>query len=192
MDLTRALIRDGDTTTTNGTVKAQPQPWPVTYGNDAKHGCFEGDPVLCPACKSTGVTRCVPPFRPNTGPDGRQANLDGDLCLCRCPEPPRLVARFHDVTVGFAAHEIVAMPGASGWMTYAGHTQPLSRYDEFFVVHDSTTGQPVRGFSYGIETRSNVHHDELYEDGATAKAYARDPQPLTLTYLVQTRMEIKP
>ncbi|MDB5879665.1 MAG: hypothetical protein JWQ41_3079 [Variovorax sp.] len=189
MKLERAFIRDGDTTTADGVVQARPQQWPVT--RDARHACFEGDPVACPACKGTGVTKCVAPFRPSTGPDGRQANLDGDLCLCKCPVPPRLVARFHNCTMGFAAHEIMKMPAALAWMAYAGHTEPLSRYDEFFVVHDAQTGQPVRGFSYGIATRSGEHHDALYDDGATAKAYAEDAQPMALTYLVQTRMGIR-
>jgi uncharacterized Zn-binding protein involved in type VI secretion len=188
----RALIRDGDATTAGGMVQARPQRYPVTYGDDAKHACFEGDPVLCPVCKSTGVTKCVAPFRPHTGPDGRQANLDGDLCLCRCPIPPRLVAQFHDVTMEFEALEVMNMPSASGWMAHAGHTRPVSRYDEFFVVHDSATGRPVQCFSYGIATRSGEHHDALHEDGTTAKAYAQDAQPMTLTYLVQTSMGVKP
>ena len=191
MKLERAFIRDGDTTTADGVVQARPQRWPVTYGNEAKHGCFEGDPVVCPACKSTGITKCVAPFRPSTGPDGRQASLDGDLCVCRCPIPPRLVARFHDSAMGFTAHEIMTVPAAAAWMAYAGHTQPLSRYDEFFVVHDAATGRPVQGFAYGIATRSGEHHDELYDDGATAKAYAEDEQTVTLSYLVQTRMGIR-
>jgi uncharacterized Zn-binding protein involved in type VI secretion len=188
MALRRSFIRDGDTTTTGGKVQARTQPYPVTHGNAAKHACFEGDPVFCPTCHSTGITRCVPPFRPHTGPDGRQSNLEGDLCLCKCPVPPRLVARLHDVTMDFTAHEIMNMPGASAWMAYAGHTQPLSRYDEFFQVHDAATGRPVQCFAYGIKTRSGEHHDDLYDDGATAKAYAQDAQPVTLLYLVQTRM----
>ena len=191
MKLERAFIRDGDTTTSRGTVQAHPQRWPVTCGDDGRHACFEGDPVVCPACKRTGVTKCVAPFRPHTGPDGRQANLDGDLCLCRCPVPPRLVACHHDVAMRFEAREIMDTPAATAWMAYAGHTQPLSRYDEFFVVHDAATGRPVQCFSYGIKTRGGEHHDALYDDGATAKAYAEDAQPMSLTYLVQTRMGIR-
>ena len=191
MKLERAFVRDGDTTTVGGVVHACPQHWPVTYGEDAKHACHEGDPVLCPSCKSTGITRCVPPYRPSTGPDGRQANLDGDLCVCKCPISPRLVARFHNATMGFTADEVMGMPTASAWMAYAGHAMPASRYDEFFVVHDAATGRPVQGFSYGIATGIGEHHDTLYEDGATTKAYAQDAQPMTLTYLVQTRMGIR-
>jgi hypothetical protein len=138
MKLERAFIRDGDTTTSRGTVQAHPQRWPVTCGDDGRHACFEGDPVVC-----------------------------------------------------FEAREIMATPAATAWMAYAGHTQPLSRYDEFFVVHDAATGRPVQCFSYGIKTRGGEHHDALYDDGATAKAYAEDAQPMSLTYLVQTRMGIR-
>lgn len=192
MNLKRAFIRDGDTTTARGTVQARAQQWPVTQGNDAKHACFEGDPVSCPACRSVGSTKCVPPFRRSTGPDGRQANLDGDLCVCKCPVPPRLVARHHDSTMGFSADEVLNMPAASAWMAYAGHAWPSSRYDEFFVVHDAQTGRPVHGFSYGIATRSGEHHDEVSNDGATVKAHAQEAASLTLSYLVQTRMGIRP
>src|SRR5690349_2820348 len=104
MNFKRAFIRDGDTTTTGGRV--QPPVNTNTLGTPPRHRCYEGDPVHCAACNTTGVTRCVPPYRPYTGVDGRQANLDGDLCICRCAEPPRLKALFNENTMDFEAHEI--------------------------------------------------------------------------------------
>lgn len=125
----RYHIRSGDTTTANGRVEARPQKSPVMYGD--QHAAFEGDPVWCPACESHGITRCVPPYRPDTGPDGRQTNLDGDLCLCNCPKPPRLVARLHDDCVGFTANEIAEMPGSANWLSYAGHAIGGNRVEPF-------------------------------------------------------------
>ena len=147
-ELSRSCIRDGDTTTAGGRVEAKPQQWPVTYGD--QHAAFEGDPVWCPACKSHGVTKCVPPLRPNTGPDGRQKNLDGDLCLCKCPTSPRLVARFNNVRVGFSSDEAARMAGSGAWLAYAGHAQASNTYDE--QVHLGTAGAGVvAGLPYFVE-----------------------------------------
>lgn len=189
MNLKRSFIRDGDTTTANGTVRVPPNT--MIAGTPPKYVCFEGSPVYCPACKTTGITRCVPPFRPHTGPDGRQVNLDGDLCICQCATPPRLKALFHNMTMQFEWHEVAAMTGASGWLAYAGHSQTITRFDQFFMAHDRQTGQPVSGFSYGLKTSAGEHHDALYEDGATAKAYAQDAQDMTLSYLIQTSVGVR-
>jgi hypothetical protein len=103
--LHRAFIREGDTLEPHGgTVKPVPQTYPQVYGG--KHACFEGDPVYCNACKTWGVTKCVPPLRPMTGPDGRQINLDGDFCLCKCSTPPRLKASQTTMCMGFEGHEL--------------------------------------------------------------------------------------
>jgi hypothetical protein len=94
--------------------------------------------------------------------------------------------------MGFEAAEIARMPGAFSWLAHAGHAKPRTAYDEFFEVRDSTTGHSVQCFSYGIKTDSGEHHAVLFADGTTAKAYAQAPEPLALTYLMQTRMGIKP
>ncbi|MDM0075615.1 PAAR domain-containing protein [Variovorax sp. J2P1-59] len=147
----RSCVREGDTTTTGGRVEARPQQWPVTYGNDRKHATFEGDPVWCPACESYGVTQCVPPYRRNTGPDGRQKNLDGDLCLCRCPSPPRLIAKFNNVRTSFSVEEVLSMPGSGAWLEFAGHSLAgISKH----AAHDEQVlleWEEVEGVPYRIE-----------------------------------------
>lgn len=81
-------IVKGDATTAGGVVQGGD-------GNDLIGECeqaYEQDPVWCPACKSMGKIVCDGPRISTTGPDGRQAALSDDLCVCRCPMPPRLVA----------------------------------------------------------------------------------------------------
>lgn len=150
-ELWRSFVRDGDTTTTGGRVDAKPQQWPVMYGD--QHAAFEGDPVWCPACKSHGATKCVPPYRPSTGPDGRQKNLEGDLCLCRCPSPPRLIARINNVRAGFSFVEVSSMPGAGAWLAFAGHTI-MSSSERVGPYNEQTrlNGQGAEGMPYHIET----------------------------------------
>ncbi|RYX98093.1 MAG: PAAR domain-containing protein [Comamonadaceae bacterium] len=190
MPYSRAFIREGDTTTAGGRVIAAPQPYPNLLGS--KHATFEGDPVACPACKSTGMTRCVQPFRTNTAVDGRQRSLDGDLCICHCTTPPRLVALHHNMTMGFTAREVAAKPGCEAWLAYAGHSTSLTAFDEYFVAHDKTTGEPVSGFSYGLESSAGEYTGEVYDDGASVKAYSGTAEKIALQYMSQTTIGIRP
>lgn len=129
----RSFIREGDSLSPGGgEVKPKPQQYASTY--HGKLACYEGDPVYCNACESWGTTKCVPPFRPDTDPNGRQANLDGDLCLCKCPVPPRLKASFDNIYMSFQEHEILGMAGSSEWMSYAGMMPSSSRWIAFRVT----------------------------------------------------------
>ncbi|WP_432260516.1 PAAR domain-containing protein [Cupriavidus sp. TMH.W2] len=81
-------IFNGDTTTTSGTVIA-------TSRAEMLNGralAYEGDPVWCPKCKTTGKIVCVGERLPNRGPDGREQALSYDWCLCKCDPKPRLIA----------------------------------------------------------------------------------------------------
>lgn len=126
----RPFIREDDSLTPGGgIVKPNPDRYPSTY--QGKLACYEGDPVYCNTCQSWGVTKCVPPYRPHTDPEDRQVNLDGDLCLCKCPTPPRLKALFDNVRMGFEEDEIIKMAGVSGWMSYAGIVPQSSKWIAF-------------------------------------------------------------
>lgn len=148
----RLFVREGDSLTPGGgRVRPNPQQWSITY--DGKHGCFEGDPVYCDTCKSWGVTKCVPPYHPHTGADGRQANLDGDLCLCKCPTPPRLKALSGNARMSFEGHEIAQMAGAEGWLAHAGHTSvPVTAkaFNDWFRLVDDETGTPLAHCEYVV------------------------------------------
>ncbi|AJY38190.1 MULTISPECIES: PAAR domain-containing protein [Burkholderia] len=81
-------IVKGDTTTVGG----------IVQGGDAadliggREQAYEHDPVWCPVCKTVGKIGCTGARISTTGPDGREAALSDDLCLCACPTPPKLVA----------------------------------------------------------------------------------------------------
>jgi len=81
-------IVKGDRTTVGGVVEAGDS-------SDMLNGqqqAYEGDPVSCPVCETTGKIRCEGPRQSTTGPDGRQSALSDDLCICKCSPSPRLVA----------------------------------------------------------------------------------------------------
>ena len=85
--LTRYLITIGAATTAGGKVTSGSAFLSI---NDAAVA-LEGDTVWCPACASEGVIALDGPRLSSTFEDREEA-LDGDLCLCKCSPPPRLVA----------------------------------------------------------------------------------------------------
>jgi uncharacterized Zn-binding protein involved in type VI secretion len=87
MVVNRYDILNGDKTTAGGTVEAGD-------GNDMlgdRAQAYENDPVWCPACQSIGRVVSVGNRLPTLGPDGRQAALSEDLCVCKCSPSPRLI-----------------------------------------------------------------------------------------------------
>ncbi len=109
---TRYNLVQGDKTTSNGIVVG------ATDGRMTQMGvplALEGDAVWCPACKTTGHILCVGPRHLNSY-HGRKDALDGDLCICRCDPPPRLIHSMtgmahvltHDelIAQGFAKHPV--------------------------------------------------------------------------------------
>jgi uncharacterized Zn-binding protein involved in type VI secretion len=53
-----------------------------------------GDRVSCPACGTDGVIVCVGPHLSEHW-GGKEAALEGDLCLCECKPSPKLIANQH-------------------------------------------------------------------------------------------------
>ncbi|WP_241669108.1 S-type pyocin domain-containing protein [Pseudomonas sp. CFBP13528] len=51
----------------------------------------EGDRVACPACGTEGFIALVGPHLHEEW-NGKQAALEGDLCICKCDPPPELIA----------------------------------------------------------------------------------------------------
>ncbi|WP_183035308.1 PAAR domain-containing protein [Cupriavidus sp. UME77] len=84
-------ITRGDATTSGGTVEGGRRDDKVGDREQA----YEGDPVWCPVCKTMGRIVCAGPRLSMTGPDGRQAALSDDLCVCRCDPSPRLIPSQH-------------------------------------------------------------------------------------------------
>ena len=143
----------------------------AVYGRwwgDLCNKAYEGDPVYCNACKSWGVTKCVPPYRPNTDPIGRQANLDGDLCICKCSNPPRLKALFDDYRMHFQAHEIAGMAGSDAWLIHAGHA-PLSKarekHGKVFEFKDSETGKLLANRTFVVNDNGAIRKAKTDQDG---------------------------
>ncbi len=170
----RPYIREGDSLIPGGGfVKPKPQKYSSTY--HGKLACYEGDPVFCNACQSWGVTKCVPPHRPDTDPDGRQANLDGDLCLCKCPTPPRLKASFENVRMGFEEHEIASMAGSILWLAHAGHL--TEEHEIFYEIVDAKTDSPIENMIYKLTDANKMLVDGQELSGGKSQSYLINDYP---------------
>lgn len=170
----RAFVREHDKTTQGGTVMA-PFNTIAGYGSTIS---FDGDPVYCPACKSTGVTKCIPPFHPWTGPDGRQVNLDGDLCLCKCFPPPKLLASDLSMAMNFDKGEVSQMADSEGWLKQKGLLDKTEFHDQQFVLRDAN-GDPMAGMACSIKFKStgDVIHVITDSNGMTGRIRRADDGP---------------
>lgn len=81
-------IRRDDKTTTGGTVMRGD---PTDRLGDREQA-YEGDPVWCPVCRTMGRIVCQGRRQSMKGPDGREAALSDDLCVCGCSPSPLLIA----------------------------------------------------------------------------------------------------
>ncbi|ANB71644.1 hypothetical protein AYM40_04105 [Paraburkholderia phytofirmans OLGA172] len=81
-------ILAGDTTTAGGTVCPKSRADMM----DGRAVAYEGDPVWCPECETTGWILGVGERPPDHGPDGRKSALSWDWCVCECDPKPLLIA----------------------------------------------------------------------------------------------------
>lgn len=138
----RYHIRIGDKTTADGTV-IDGSSTEIAYDRGL---AFEGDKVLCPTCKSVGQIVCDGPRLSWTGPDGRQAAVSDDICLCRCNPRPRLIPSQTTMWM-----EVDGSPGmGTSPSSYLSHLP----HDEQFLLRDSASGEPLANARYQVKTAS--------------------------------------
>ena len=80
-------ILKSDKTTSDGTVEGGD----VTDKVGDREQAYEHDLVWCPACNTMGRIGCTGPRQSMKGPDGREATLSDDPCICHCDPSPRLI-----------------------------------------------------------------------------------------------------
>jgi len=114
---------------------------------DDKLAAFDTASVWCPVCKVEGQIAIVGPRRPFTLPNNREIAMEGDLCLCQCTPPPRLLASQDVAWMQFENDELARMG-------YAENGLIRSAYDEQFTLRDHHTGQPLAHKSYRITSAS--------------------------------------
>ena len=85
----RYHIVEGDKTTADGVVQPHTGAG-ATFKWHGKTKSYVGDKVLCKACQSVGVIEASG-SRLSFSVNGLMPALGGDLCICKCSPPPKLV-----------------------------------------------------------------------------------------------------
>ncbi|MES2743176.1 MAG: PAAR domain-containing protein [Pseudomonadota bacterium] len=197
----RHFILVGDETTAGGKVIEG-------LASHTYHGrltAFEGAQISCAGCKSTGVVRCVAPMRPFILSNGKQAALENDLCICKCPTPPKLVASQTTAGMDFegaavpralgpaasatlagkpaVAGAVAAEPGPAAATAPGTAEQPALRSLRFRALHPET-GQPLENRSY-IVTREDggQQHGSTDAQGYTDAILADAPEQVAVHFL---------
>ncbi|WP_347554847.1 PAAR domain-containing protein [Robbsia sp. KACC 23696] len=137
----RYVVHGNDKTTANGTVLVGQ----IQHTGYNKSTAVEGDAVDCPACKSIGMIVPVGAYNRMRFMNKRVA-LSDDVCMCKCPTPPRLIAS--QTTISFSddastASAPVAMAATS--------STPLSAAP-FDMQSITTTGSATQIAARGVSS----------------------------------------
>jgi uncharacterized Zn-binding protein involved in type VI secretion len=162
---TRYHITVGATTTAGGKVIS-------SYSFKSINGArvaYADDPVSCPKCNSTGV---IKPDGPRLSDvfNGKQVALSGDLCVCKCAPPPRLVANqtfsYQTINANWHTDQFVAAAETSAKLnTFESGEPPID--GDPLVLLDAVTEKPLKHRAYRLELTDGVIEGTTDESGAT-------------------------
>ncbi len=114
---------------------------------------LEEDVIFCPACKTEGKIVCIGPRIPEMW-KGKNVALENDLCVCGCPNPPRLVPNqsLRCQVVG----ETEGDTSEAGTTSSSAETSAnsVTMYDERYVLIDDESGEPLAKTEYALRRES--------------------------------------
>lgn len=175
---------DGDSTIEGGIARGSCKKFTMMTDDGVKlNAVVEGDTIFCPTCNSVGHIKHVPPFRSQRiqidGVFKRQC-LDGDLCICKCPEPPVVRASSKRGFSSFQAFEITG--DALPWLIRAGHSPAAIGLDHqlSFCAVDRTD-HPLTAVPYKITLADGSEHFGVTDaQGMTRKIHTNSNSPAEL------------
>jgi uncharacterized Zn-binding protein involved in type VI secretion len=140
----------------------------------------EGDSIVCPACRSTGVIHVFGPRIPESW-NGKQVALQDDLCVCACPSPPRLVANQSLKCQvigggGAAAHAEPAAASAASAARILAQAAALTEQAEQVALRfvDEFTQAPIASKHYRLELPERAINGLTDAEGYTQPIDAAD------------------
>ena len=179
----RYLITLGATTTVGGRVISASTCRSINGAGVAR----EGDKVLCPACTSTGFIALNGPRLPESD-NGKQVALSDDLCICKCPLPPRLIASQDFVMQVIDSEWHAEQSAATATTAEKLNAEPAQANDSGgipLLLLDPDTNEPFRHRPYRLELTSKVIEGTTDQDGATRPLTAAEREDV-LTWHVGT------
>lgn len=107
---------------------------------------LEGDVIFCPACKAQGKILCVGPRIPETW-NGKNVALENDLCICGCPNPPRLIPN-QTLKCQIIGDPKPSSPTRS--QVDSARTNTDTMFDDRYILIDEDTHEPLRNTEYAF------------------------------------------
>jgi len=148
-----------------------------TFGDAGHQAALIGGQAYCEACKSVGtIAKAGGPRRMNFM---GEVALDGDLVLCKCPAPQRIVATL----AGNAWYEdLGGGAGASAAVSPAQSIFPAfdPRNDQQIQVIDQHTGEPLARVRYRLTGDVGTFEGRTNEQGMTERVASDSAATMTL------------
>ena len=146
---------------------------------------LEGDQIFCPACKSPGKIALCGTRIPESW-NGKQVALQDDLCLCRCPSPPRLIAIQSLKCQSVEGGSAISPEAAASLARQQIQSDALKDPKDQIVLRliDDYSQQPLASRRYRLEFPSKVVEGQTDSDGYTAPFDAADRTQLVAWQLI--------
>lgn len=147
---------------------------------------LEGDQVFCPACKSPGKIVLCGTRIPESW-NGKQVALQDDLCLCRCPSPPKLIA-IQSLKCQILDGDSATSPEAAASLARQQmQSDALQDSKDQIVLRllDDYSQQPLASRRYRLEFPSKVVEGQTDSDGYTAPFDAADRTQLVAWQVIE-------
>ncbi len=146
----RYALRDGDGTSTGGTVVADSS---FLFSHHGKTVALEGAIATCPACESQGPVHndCVPNFIFM----GRRLLVSGARVYCKCAESPWVIPSQRNFTIevqsGTAgAPSAINAVGTAPVSEQGSLASTVAGFNERFVLRDSLSKTPLANIEYAL------------------------------------------
>lgn len=169
----RYEITLGATTTAGGKVISA-DPFTTIKGVPVAH---EDDQVSCPACNTVGVIKPDGPRLSDTF-NGKQSALSGDLCICKCSPPPRLVENqiyaCQQFDGDWHAGQASAAGAAAATLNETGSSAATESDGIALVLLDPDTDEPYRHRRYRLQLQDSVIEGTTDRNGATRPLTAQE------------------
>jgi uncharacterized Zn-binding protein involved in type VI secretion len=165
--ITRYHITLGATTTAGGKVITSGCAFFTINGAPI---ALERDKCWCPKCNSEGVIMLDGP-RLNERGNGLQKALSGDLCVCKCAPPPRLVAAqtqsYQTIDGDWHAAKAGEVAETAAKLNTAGSNPVTVAAGWRLVLVDDKTQEPYRRRQDRLKLTDTVIEGTTDQNGAT-------------------------
>lgn len=128
-----------------------------------------GGQALCKACKSVGtIAKAGGPRRMNFM---GEVALDGDIVLCGCSNPARILAKL----AGEAWYDDMAAPTSQ--LSQPANVGQASEDEIFYEIVEAKTDLPVAGMVYKLWSDGQELFDKKSFDEGKTQAFSLDEHP---------------